>query len=411
MARIEDYALIGDLADRGARRPRRLDRLAVLARASTRAPASPRCSATPSNGRWRIAPAGDVPTRRAGATATDTLVLETEFETDDGAVRLIDFMPPRETEPGRRPHRRGRRAAGSRCACELVIRFDYGSIVPWVRNARRRASRPSPAPTRSCLRTPVRAATGEDLTHGRRVHGRAQGERVPFVLTWHPSHEPPPERARRRRSARGHGARAGRSGPRAARTRGDGATTVAPLADHAEGAHLRARPAASSPRRRRRCPRGSAACATGTTASAGCATRRSRCYALMLARLRRGGARPGATGCCGRSPASPTDLQIMYGVAGERRLHRVRARLAARLRGLAAGARRQRRRRASSSSTSTARSSTRCYQARRPACAPDGRRGRSSRTLLDVARVAAGASRTRASGRCAARAGTSPTRR
>ena len=80
------------------------------------------------------------------------------------------------------------------------------------------------------------------------------------------------------------------------------------LAHHAEGAHLRADRAASSPRPRRRCPSGRAACATGTTATAGCATRPSRCYSLMtagyvegsgrLARLVAARGRPATPGTC-----------------------------------------------------------------------------------------------------------------
>ena len=80
----------------------------------------------------------------------------------------------------------------------------------------------------------------------------ATGERVPFVLTYRPSHEPPPApidagagAARDRAS--------GATGRRAARTRADGATPVRALADHAESADLSRPPAASSPRRRRRC--------------------------------------------------------------------------------------------------------------------------------------------------------------
>src|SRR5207342_1984581 len=63
----------------------------------------------------------------------DTLVLETTLETDGGAVRLVDFMPPRETKPDLVRIVEGVRGRVE-MRMELVIRFDYGSIVPWVRN-------------------------------------------------------------------------------------------------------------------------------------------------------------------------------------------------------------------------------------------------------------------------------------
>jgi GH15 family glucan-1,4-alpha-glucosidase len=83
------------------------------------------------NGRWRLAPAGGV--RRTRRRYRDsTLVLETEFETEDGTVRVTDFMPHR--------HRHAdvvRLVEGVRgrvpMLMELVARFDYGWIVPWVR--------------------------------------------------------------------------------------------------------------------------------------------------------------------------------------------------------------------------------------------------------------------------------------
>ena len=82
---------------------------------------------------------------------------------------------------------------------ELVIRFDYGRIVPWVRrvgDARLAVA----GPDALCLRTPVELR-GEDLTTVAEFT-LEPGERVPFVLTWFPSHEPPPGRGRRGGSAR-----------------------------------------------------------------------------------------------------------------------------------------------------------------------------------------------------------------
>ncbi len=74
--------------------------------------------------------AGGTPTRRY---LHDTLVLETTWETDEGAVRVLDFMPPREETPDLVRIVEGVRGS-VRMRSELVIRFDYGHIVPWVRN-------------------------------------------------------------------------------------------------------------------------------------------------------------------------------------------------------------------------------------------------------------------------------------
>ena len=135
------------------------------------------------NGSWRIAPAG-------GGTATarryrpGTLVLETTFTTDQGTVRVVDCMPLRGEEPdvvrivegvsGRVDMR-----------MDLTIRFDYGRSVPWVRRADG-ALQAVAGPDALYLRTPVPTrgaglATVAEFTV-------AAGERVPFVLAWHPSH-------------------------------------------------------------------------------------------------------------------------------------------------------------------------------------------------------------------------------
>src|SRR5262245_3796402 len=90
---------------------------------------------TPENGRWLLAPAGEV--KKATRRYRDgTLVLETDFETADGAVRLVDCMPPRSREPDLIRLVQGLRGHVT-MRMELVLRFDYGSIVPWVRRTRR----------------------------------------------------------------------------------------------------------------------------------------------------------------------------------------------------------------------------------------------------------------------------------
>ena len=197
--RIEDYALIGDMQTAALVGPRRIDRLAAASPASTPPPASPRCWAAPrtATGSSRR-PAAITPcTRRY---RHDTLILESVFETAEGGVRMIDFMPPRGDGAGHRPHRRGPATARCRCARELRIRFDYGSVVPWVRrvdHARVGGGRPGRAllPHAGAHRGPRALAPSPSS----RVKA---GERVPFVLTWYPSYEQPPKRDRPRAGAR-----------------------------------------------------------------------------------------------------------------------------------------------------------------------------------------------------------------
>jgi GH15 family glucan-1,4-alpha-glucosidase len=187
-APIEDYALIGDTHTAGlVSREGSIDWL-CLPRFD-----SPACFAAllgdRSNGRWLLAPAGPVRQVRRRYQG-DTLVLETEHHTDDGVVRVVDFMPPRQWDPdvarvvegveGRVPMR-----------MELTIRFDYGSIVPWVRHVDG-ALHAVAGPDSVWLRTPV-PVRGENWT-SLADFTVAEGERVPFMLTWHASHRPAPRR-------------------------------------------------------------------------------------------------------------------------------------------------------------------------------------------------------------------------
>jgi len=139
----------------------------------------------PRHGRWLLSPAGRV----AGARRRyrpDTLILETDFETDGGAVRLIDCMPPRDKNPDVVRIVEGLRGQ-VRVRMELVIRFDYGSIVPWVRRTDG-AVRAIGGPDSLSLHTPVETR-GEQLTTVADFIV-SQGDRVPFVLTWNLSHLP-----------------------------------------------------------------------------------------------------------------------------------------------------------------------------------------------------------------------------
>jgi GH15 family glucan-1,4-alpha-glucosidase len=144
---------------------------------------------SPEHGRWRIAPAEPVK-RVVRRYRPGTLVLETEFETEDGAVVLVDAMPLRN---GRRHPHVVRLVEGKRgrvpLEMELTIRFDYGSIVPWVRTIDG-SLRAIGGKDAIRLVTPVRLEGKGFSTVARFVVG--EGDRVPFVLTSHLSYEPPP---------------------------------------------------------------------------------------------------------------------------------------------------------------------------------------------------------------------------
>jgi GH15 family glucan-1,4-alpha-glucosidase len=140
-----------------------------------------------SNGRWLIAPAGGArrSTRRYRA---DTLVLETDFETDAGSARVIDFMPPRQAEPDVIRIVEGLRGDVA-MEMELIIRFDYGHVVPWVRQVDGHLGAIA-GPDALALWSDV-PTLGKDFTTRAEFTVRP-GERVCFVLMWHPSHEAAP---------------------------------------------------------------------------------------------------------------------------------------------------------------------------------------------------------------------------
>ncbi|GGQ23639.1 glucoamylase [Streptomyces griseomycini] len=186
--RIEDYALIGDeqtAALVGADGSvdwlclPRFDSAACFAR----------LLGDEDNGHWRIAPVGaDRCARRA--YRPDTLILDTEWETPDGAVRVTDLMPQRDRAPDLVRIVQGVRGEVT-VRSTLRLRFDYGSVVPWVR--REDGHRVAVAgPDSVWLRSEPEVRTwGEDSGTLSEFTVR-EGERVAFVLTWHPSHEPRP---------------------------------------------------------------------------------------------------------------------------------------------------------------------------------------------------------------------------
>jgi GH15 family glucan-1,4-alpha-glucosidase len=186
MARIEDYGLIGDLQTAAlVGRDGSID-WACFPRFDSGA-----CFAallgTADHGRWLLAPRTD--SWESGRRyRPGTLVLETDWETESGIVRVIDFMPPRGKAPDIVRIVEGVRGEVEMNS-ELVIRFDYGATIPWVR--RIEGGRIAVAgPDGLCFRTPV-----ENRGENMRTIGEftvREGERVPFVLTWYPSNEKPP---------------------------------------------------------------------------------------------------------------------------------------------------------------------------------------------------------------------------
>ena len=139
------------------------------------------------NGRWKFAPEAKITASRR-RYRDNTLILETEMETETGAVRLIDFMPPRGKNPDIVRIIEGVRGTVE-MKMELIIRFDYGHIVPWVRQ-KHGGLEAIAGPDALILRTPVETR-GEDLTTVADFRV-TEGNRIPFVLTWFPSHGEPP---------------------------------------------------------------------------------------------------------------------------------------------------------------------------------------------------------------------------
>ena len=187
MSRIEDYALIGNCETAAlVGRDGSLDWLCVPRFDS------PACFAallgTRDHGRWSIAPAGDVLAIRR-RYRDDTLVLETEYETADGVVKLIDFMPLGSEGPV------VVRIVEGRSGCvpmrmELIIRFEYGARIPWVTRVDGGLLAVA-GPDALRVRTPVEMR-GEDLTTVADF-AVGEGDRVPFTLRWHPSYGEMPD--------------------------------------------------------------------------------------------------------------------------------------------------------------------------------------------------------------------------
>jgi GH15 family glucan-1,4-alpha-glucosidase len=188
-SRIEDYALIGNCESAAmVGRNGSIDWLA-LPRFDSAA-----CFAAllggPENGRWLIAPTAE--SRVTRHYREGTLVLETRFETPDGAVTLMDGMGRRDGCADLVRIIRGERGRVA-VRMELVIRCEYGSIIPWVRRLDDGRVTAVAGPDRLTLSTPA-AVHGENL-RSIAEFDIAAGEEIPFSLTWSPSYRAVPAAA------------------------------------------------------------------------------------------------------------------------------------------------------------------------------------------------------------------------
>ena len=185
---LEDYALIGDMETAAlVSRSGSIDWLCLPRFDSDACFAS--LLGTSDNGRWQIAPAG----QRDGRCTSrrywpDTMILESVWETTTGSVRVLDFMPPRDDQPDLMRIVQG---ISGRVAMrsELELRFAYGAVIPWVRSNGGHVSAVA-GPDAVSLRSDTECygkdfATYSDFTLGAGDHAR-------FVLSWYPSHLNPP---------------------------------------------------------------------------------------------------------------------------------------------------------------------------------------------------------------------------
>ncbi|HEX3947005.1 MAG TPA: glycoside hydrolase family 15 protein [Acidimicrobiales bacterium] len=186
---IEDYAVIGDLHTAAiVGRDGSIDWLCLPHFSSGACFA--RLLGTEDNGFWKIAPAGPEGTVTATRRSyrPGTLVLETEMDTADGTIRITDCMPIRETYPQVVRMVEGVRGTVP-VRMDLSIRFDYGESIPWV-------SRSGPLLTATAGPDSVALWTRMDV-HGEGLTSVSEvtiheGQQLPYILTWFPSHEAPP---------------------------------------------------------------------------------------------------------------------------------------------------------------------------------------------------------------------------
>jgi GH15 family glucan-1,4-alpha-glucosidase len=186
--RIEDYALIGDCETAAlVGRDGSIDWLCWPRFDSAACFAA--LLGTADNGRWLLA-AADSDARVSRRYRRDTLILETCFETSTGSALVIDFMPPRGAASDLMRIVVGKRGE-VRMRTEIILRFGYGAYAPWVTRVAEDTWRAVAGPDMVSLRTPA-PLRGEDLKTVADFTVTA-GQSVPFVMTYAPSHLPPPQ--------------------------------------------------------------------------------------------------------------------------------------------------------------------------------------------------------------------------
>jgi GH15 family glucan-1,4-alpha-glucosidase len=184
--RIEDYALIGDCESAAlVGRNGSIDWLCWPRFDSDACFAA--LLGTPDYGRWLIAPKEPPTLKITRRYRPHTLVLETRFETDEGAATLIDFMPGERGGSSLVRIVVGERGRVTMC-CELIVRFGYGASVPWVSRLDDGALRAIAGPDMVILRTPAKLR-GENFRTLSQFTVE-KGDTVPFSLTYLPSHLP-----------------------------------------------------------------------------------------------------------------------------------------------------------------------------------------------------------------------------
>jgi GH15 family glucan-1,4-alpha-glucosidase len=184
---IEDYAIVGDTQTAALiGRDGSVDWLCVPRFDSGSCFA--KLLGTEDHGRWLLAPEAEVTDSKRSYRA-GTLVLETELTTAGGVVRIVEWMPPRQHHP--RLVRLVQGVKGEvKMQTELVVRFEYGTEIPWVRFDE--GLHMVAGPNALSLQTSV-------PLEGRNMHSEGHwtvkaGEETAFVLSWYPSHRDAPER-------------------------------------------------------------------------------------------------------------------------------------------------------------------------------------------------------------------------
>jgi len=186
--RIEDYGLIGDCTTAAlVGRNGSIDWLCWPRFDSAACFAA--LLGNSNHGRWSIAPS-DPLYKSSRSYRGDTMILETVFAVRDGSFAVIDFMPTNRPDSSVIRIVEGR-SGRPQVRMDLTLRFDYGSTVPWVeRLPDENGIAAIAGPNLVALRTPVELK-GEDLSTTSDFT-ISSGERVSFVLSYGPSHVPPP---------------------------------------------------------------------------------------------------------------------------------------------------------------------------------------------------------------------------